>query len=69
MRMQEKQTRKVIIYTTRSAYGDWKEDNGVRPICVYLTIMPYLFSRRVFKTPSDWGASVEDNLFVRAPFV
>ena len=41
IRMQEKQTRKVIIYTTRSAYGDWKEDNGVRPICVYLTIMSY----------------------------
>ena len=30
--------------TTRSAYGNWKEDNGVRPICVYLTIMTYLIS-------------------------
>ena len=48
MRMQEKQTRKVIIYTTRSAYGDWKEDNGVRPTLVYLTIMTYLFSSEIY---------------------
>jgi hypothetical protein len=38
MCMEEKQTRKVIIYTTRSTYGDWKEDNGVSPISVYLTM-------------------------------
>ena len=42
--MQEKQTDKVIIYATRSAHGDWQEDDGVRSIRVYLTIMSNLHS-------------------------
>ncbi len=30
--------------TTRSTHGDRQEDDGVRPFCVYLTIMSYLYS-------------------------
>jgi hypothetical protein len=32
------------IYSTRSAYSDRQEDDGVRPIRIYLTIIPYLHS-------------------------
>jgi hypothetical protein len=43
--MQEKQTCKVIIDATQSAHGNWQEeDDVVRPIRVYLTTMPYLYS-------------------------
>jgi hypothetical protein len=42
--MQEKQSCKVLIDVTRSAYGDRQEDDGVRSIRVYLTIIPYLYS-------------------------
>jgi hypothetical protein len=39
-----KQSFKVLIDTTRSAYGDRQEHNGIRSIHVYLTIMPNLHS-------------------------
>ena len=44
MRVQEKHPCKVLIDVTRSAYGDSQEDDGIRPIRVYLTIMPNLHS-------------------------
>jgi hypothetical protein len=40
----EKQPCKVLIDVTRSVYGDRQEHNGIRPIRVYLTIMPNLHS-------------------------
>ena len=43
MCMQEKQTDKVIIDVTRSVNGDRQKYDGVRLICVELTI-PYLYS-------------------------
>jgi hypothetical protein len=35
---------RVLIDVTRSAYDDRQEDDGIRPIRVYLTIMPNLHS-------------------------
>jgi hypothetical protein len=40
----EKQSCKALIDVTRSAYGDRQEHDGIRPIHVYLTIMPNLHS-------------------------
>ena len=48
MHVPEKQPCKVLIDVTRSGYGDRQEDDGVRPICVYLTIIPYLYSDFLF---------------------
>ena len=44
MRVYEMQPCKVLIYATRSTYGDRQEDEGIRSICVYLTIIPNLHS-------------------------
>ncbi len=51
MRVQEKQPCKVLIDATRSAYGDRQEDDGVRHIRIYLTIMPYLYSSCLVQGP------------------
>ena len=42
--MEENQSCKVLIDVTRSAYDDRQEDDGIRPIRVYLTIIPNLHS-------------------------
>jgi hypothetical protein len=42
MHVSEKKTDKVIIDATRSAHGDWQEDNGVRLIRCLLC-PPYKF--------------------------
>ncbi len=60
MHVQEKQTCKVLIDVTRSVYGDRHEDDGVRPIRVYLTIIPY-------RDTSNWGVPVEDTLCEKDP--
>jgi hypothetical protein len=44
MRVEEQYPCKVLTDVTRSAYNDRQEDDGVSPIRVYLTIIPYLYS-------------------------
>jgi hypothetical protein len=44
MRVEENHPWEVLIDVTQSAYGDRQEDDGIRPIRVYLTIMPNLHS-------------------------
>ncbi len=39
-----KKTWKVLIDSTRSTYDDRQEDDGIKPIRVYLTIIPNLQS-------------------------
>jgi hypothetical protein len=56
MRVEEKHPCKVLIDATRSAYDDKKEDDGIRPILVYLTIMSNLHS----------GCLVEDTIRLRS---
>ena len=50
MRMQEKQTDKVIINVTRSAHGDWQEDKWVSLIHKYMTIIAYLYSGHIVQS-------------------
>ncbi len=44
MRVYEMQPCKILIHATRSTYGDRQEDEGIRSIRVYLTIIPNLHS-------------------------
>jgi hypothetical protein len=49
--VQEKQPCKVLIDSTRSAYDDRQEDDGLRPIHVYLTIILYLYTSCLIQSP------------------
>ena len=69
MRVQEKQSCKVLIDATRSAYGDRQEDDGIRPIRVYLTIMSNLHSDFLVEDTIRLRSTGGGHSVLSAPFV